>query len=193
MEYNKIISVTGLPGLYELVSSRNDGALVRSLDDQSTKFVSSRVHNFSHLESIEVYTEEDNVNLAEVFKAMADSSEKKPEEKDAAAVRAYFEKVFPSMDVARVYNSDMKKMIRWYAILEKNNIEIKLSEPAEEVAAEDAVTPVTEKTQKTAKSKAAKEEPTEVAPTSKTKSKKAVGETEQEEPVKVKKTVPKKK
>jgi hypothetical protein len=193
MEYNKIISVTGLPGLYELVSSRNDGALVRSLDDQSTKFVSSRVHNFSHLESIEVYTEDDNVNLAEVFKAMGESSEKKPEEKDAAAVRAYFEKVFPSMDVARVYNSDMKKMIRWYAILEKNKIEIKLSEPVEEAAAEEEVKTETEKTKKTAKPKAAKEEATEVAPAPKTKSKKASGETEQEEPVKAKKTAAKKK
>ena len=56
MEYNRIVAVTGLPGLYEAVSSKSDGAVVRSLDDQSTKFVSSRIHNLSHLESIEVYT-----------------------------------------------------------------------------------------------------------------------------------------
>jgi hypothetical protein len=193
MEYNKIISVTGLPGLYELVSSRNDGALVRSLDDQSTKFVSSRVHNFSHLESIEVYTEDDNVNLAEVFKAMGDSQEKRPEEKDAAGVRAYFEKVFPSMDVARVYNSDMKKMIRWYAILEKNKIEIKLTEPVEDIVDEEEVKTEPEKTKKAAKSKAVKEESTETSAAAKAKAKKTTNETEQEEPVKVKKTAPNKK
>ncbi|HEY0299264.1 MAG TPA: DUF5606 domain-containing protein, partial [Arachidicoccus sp.] len=56
MEYNKIISVTGLGGLYELVGSKADGAIVRSLDDNTTKFISSRSHQFSHLESIEVYT-----------------------------------------------------------------------------------------------------------------------------------------
>ncbi len=56
MEYNKIVAVTGLPGLYELLTSKTDGAIVRSLDDKSTKFVASRVHNFSHLESIEVFT-----------------------------------------------------------------------------------------------------------------------------------------
>ena len=56
MEYSKIIAVTGLPGLYELISSKNDGAIVRSLEDKSTRFVSSRVHHFSHLESIEIYT-----------------------------------------------------------------------------------------------------------------------------------------
>lgn len=66
MEYSKIIAVTGLPGLQELISSKNDGAIVRSLEDKSTKFVSSRVHNFSHLESIEVYTVSDNVNLVDL-------------------------------------------------------------------------------------------------------------------------------
>ena len=56
MEYSKLVAVTGLPGLFELINSKTDGAIVRSLEDKSTRFVSSRVHNFSHLESIEVYT-----------------------------------------------------------------------------------------------------------------------------------------
>ena len=93
MEYSKLVSVTGLPGLFELVASKNDGAIVRSLDDKNTKFVSSRVHNFSHLESIEVYTEGDNVNLVDVFHAMQNSSEVLPAEKDASAIKKYFEKV----------------------------------------------------------------------------------------------------
>lgn len=130
MEYNKIISVTGIPGLFELINSKNDGALIRSLEDRSTRFVSSRVHNFSHLESIEVYTTDENVNLAEVFQAMNSSAEPLPAEKDAKAIKAYFEKVFPNMDFERVYNSDMKKMVRWFGILRSNNIEIKLREQA---------------------------------------------------------------
>jgi len=133
MEYSKLVSVTGLPGLFELVASKNDGAIVRSLDDKSTRFVSSRVHNFSHLESIEVYTEGDNVNLVDVFQAMQSSEEKLPDEKDASAIKKYFEKVYPAMDFERVYASDMKKMIKWFGILTKNDIEIKLSEePAED-------------------------------------------------------------
>ena len=52
MNYNKIVSVTGLSGLFELVSSKADGGIVKSLEDNSVKFVSNRVHNFSHLESI---------------------------------------------------------------------------------------------------------------------------------------------
>jgi hypothetical protein len=133
MEYNKIIAVTGLPGLYELLSSKSDGAIVRSLDDKSTRFVSSRVHNFSHLESIEVYTVRDNVNLVDVLKAMEASSEKLPDEKDNSSLKGYFGKVYPDLDFDRVYTSDLKKMVKWFSVLQANNIEIKLSEPEEVV------------------------------------------------------------
>src|SRR5579864_6892182 len=95
MEYSKIIAITGLPGLFELISSKSDGGIVRSLDDKSTKFVSSRVHQFSHLESIEVYTTRQNVNLVDVLKAMESSKEKLPDDKDSTALKSYFEKVYP--------------------------------------------------------------------------------------------------
>jgi uncharacterized protein DUF6852/uncharacterized protein DUF5606 len=132
MEYTKLVSVSGLPGLFELIASKSDGAILRSLDDKTTRFVSSRVHNFSHLESIEVYTEQENVNLAEVFQAMQSSGENLPNEKDASAVKKYFEKVYPTMDFDRVYASDMKKMVKWFDVLQKNNVEIKLSEEEQE-------------------------------------------------------------
>jgi hypothetical protein len=139
MEYNKIIAVTGLPGLYELLSSKTDGAIVRSLDDKSTRFVSSRIHNFSHLESIEVYTVRDNANLVDVLKAMEASTEKLPDEKDNSSLKGYFSKVFPDLDFDRVYSSDLKKMVKWFSVLKSNNIEIKLSEPEEEVEEVEAV------------------------------------------------------
>ena len=128
MEYSKLVSVTGLPGLFELLSSKADGGVVKSLEDKSTKFVSTRVHNFSHLESIEVFTTGDNVNLVDVFTAMAAGEEKIPADNDAAAVKKYFETVYPTMDFGRVYASDMKKMVKWFGILKANDVEIKLSE-----------------------------------------------------------------
>src|SRR4029078_7089825 len=107
MDYNKIISVTGLSGLYELISSKADGAVVKSLEDNTTKFVSSRVHNFSHLESIEVFTVKDNTNLAELFSTIKNSEEKIPDAKaDTKELKAYFEKVYPDLDFDRVYASD---------------------------------------------------------------------------------------
>ncbi|HPH24941.1 MAG TPA: DUF5606 domain-containing protein [Chitinophagaceae bacterium] len=138
MEYSKLISVTGLPGLFELVGSKTDGAIVKNLEDKTTKFVSSRVHNFSHLESIEVYTVRDNVNLVEVLQAMDASKEALPNDKEAKAVVDYMKKVYPDMDFDRVYASDMKKMVKWYSILKANNVELKLTEEPEEETTEEA-------------------------------------------------------
>src|ERR1041384_5306690 len=107
MEYSKLVAVSGLPGLYELVSSKSDGAVVRSLEDKSTRFISSRIHNFSNLESIEVFTVNDNVNLAEIFFAMEKSSDSLPDSRDEVAVKKYFEKTYPDLDFERVYASDL--------------------------------------------------------------------------------------
>ena len=132
MEYRKIVSVTGLSGLFELVSSRGDGGVVRSLEDNSTKFVSNRIHNFSQLEGIEIYTTDENVNLVEIFDAIKSSNETLPASgADNKTIKAYFEKVFPKLDFERVYVSDMKKMIKWFDILNKAVVEIKRSEMAE--------------------------------------------------------------
>ncbi len=128
MEYGKIIAITGMPGLYELVTSKNDGAIVRSLDDKTTRFVSSRVHNFSHLETIEVYTVRENVNLIEIFKTMEAKGTKLPDTKDAGGLKKYFDEVYPEIDFERVYSSDLKKMIKWYEVLRTNGVELKLSE-----------------------------------------------------------------
>lgn len=144
MDYHKIISVTGMSGLFELVGSKTDGAIVRSLEDNSTKFVSSRIHNFSHLEGIEVYTENENVNLAEVLLAMEGSTEKLPDLNDAAAIKKYFATVYPTMDFDRVYTSDLKKMVKWFSSLKAANVEIKLPQEATEEETEEMEEPVAE-------------------------------------------------
>ena len=188
MEYSKIISVTGLVGLYELINTKSDGAIVRSLDDKSTKFASSRIHNFSHLESIEVFTTGENVNLAEVFQAMEKAGGSMPDSKDNGAVKKYFEKVYPDIDFERVYSSDLKKMIKWYDALKKNDVDIKLTEPepedtqteqAEEQAAKE---PEKKKTEKVSQAK----KPKQIA-------KKKTEKKEKEETKSAKKTKPAKK
>ncbi len=198
MEYSKLVAVTGLPGLFELINSKTDGAIVRSLDDQSTRFVSSRIHQFSQLESIEVYTVRDNVNLVDVFHAMEKDGGKLPDEKDAGAVRKYFEKVFPDMDFDRVYPSDMKKMVKWFAVLQKNKIEIKLTEvPEEEEEENEEPVEVEEKAAPKKKAKKAatttddEEEEEETKPTRKKTATKTAAKKETEAPKK--KTAAKKK
>jgi len=205
MDYSKIIAVSGLPGLYELISSKNDGAIVRSLDDKTSRFVSSRIHNFSHLESIEIYTVRDNVNLVDILQAIQKSKTAIPDLKDNAAIKKYFETVYPDLDFERVYSSDMKKIIKWYEVLKNNNVEIKLSEqPAEEVTATIEKEPVAEKPAEEApKKKAAQkkketaDKETEEAPKKAakpaSKAAKAKKEESKEEPAPKKKAAPKKK
>ena len=141
MEYSKIVAITGLPGLYEMINSKTDGAIVRSLDDKSTKFVSSRIHQFSHLESIEIYTVKENVNLIDILKSMDSSAEKLPDQKNDADLKKYFQKVYADIDFDRVYTSDLKKMVRWFSALKKHNIELKLTEPPKEEVVVEEVTP----------------------------------------------------
>lgn len=128
MEYNKLVAVSGLPGLFELLTTKSDGAIVRGLEDGQTRFAANRSHQFSHLESIEVFTQEENTNLIEVFKAMEKAGKPLPNEKDAGAIKSYFESVYPAFDFDRVYASDLKKMIKWFAVLQKHQVELKLSE-----------------------------------------------------------------
>ncbi len=199
MEYSKIIAVTGLPGLFELISSKSDGAIIRSLEDKTTRFASSRIHNFSHLESIEIYTKRENVNLVDIFHAMDKTGGKLPDSKNNDAVKQYFETVYPDLDFERVYNSDLKKMVKWFDVLKKNNIEIKLSEPPAEPdeVQEAPQEPATEeKPKKTAKKAAVKivddaetaaEEPKKKKTTTRTK-KEETGEEKTAKPAKKKKS-----
>jgi hypothetical protein len=168
MEYSKLVAVSGLPGLFELINSKNDGAIVRSLEDKTTRFISGRIHNFSQLESIEVFTKGDNMNLVDVFKAMEKSGTSLPNEKDADAVKKYFEKVLPDLDLERVYNSDLKKMVRWFDVLKKNGIEIKLSEP-EPATTESAVEKTAEKTEASTPLASEEKKPSKKKSTSKKK------------------------
>jgi len=157
MEYNRIVAVTGMPGLYEVISSKSDGAIVRGLEDKATKFVSSRIHNLSHLESLEVYTVRENVVLSDIFIAMKNNGGALPDVKDNNALRSYFEKVFPDLDFERVYASDMKKMIKWFEVLEQNQVDYTVK-PQEEIQEEVAEPVVSEsKAEKKAKKAEAKE------------------------------------
>ena len=177
MEYNRFVAVTGLPGLYEILSSKSDGAIVRSLDDKSTKFVSSRIHNLSHLESIEIYTVRENTSLSDVFNNMKNNGEKLPDVKDNKALKAYFEKVYPDLDFERVYSSDMKKMVKWYDILQQNEVDFTPKESAatseENVSAEAAPEQVDAEVEEVPETK---EAPAKKTAAKKTAAKKATAE-----------------
>ena len=61
-----------------MIASKTDGAIVRSLDDKTKQIYLQPPTQFSHLESIEVYTQHENVNLIDIFKSMDANSEQLP-------------------------------------------------------------------------------------------------------------------
>src|SRR5690606_24502381 len=125
MVYREIVSVTGIGGLFQLIATKSDGAIVRNLADKSTKFIPARLHNVTPLESIEIYTTGDNVRLHEVLEKMKENSSLPlPDAKkdDNDTIKSYFLQVFPELDEDRVYVSDMKKMLKWFGILKQNDL-----------------------------------------------------------------------
>jgi hypothetical protein len=208
MEYREIVAVTGLGGLYQLLSTKSDGAIVRNLADMSTKFISARLHNVTPLESIEVYTTGANVRLHEVLALMQEQEAATPlvdgKSSDNNAIKNYFVSVFPEIDIDRVYVSDMKKILKWYHLLKSNDLlkfeKIDEQEEAQEQAAQTAdelvAAPAEEKPKKAAKAKteanAEETEGDDAKPAKKARAKKVVAETAEGEE-KPKKTARKKK
>ncbi len=158
MEYSKIIAVSGFSGLFELMASKSDGAILKSMSEKTSKFISSRIHQFTQLNTVEIYTHTDNVNLVEIFSIMQKSNVDLPDTKDNTALKSYFEKVYPEMDFERVYPSDMKKIVKWFDQLAANNIEFKLEEEIEEEEQPELVEEVVAKKTKSKKEEENKEE-----------------------------------
>jgi hypothetical protein len=139
MKLSEIVSVTGLPGLYKASGKRTDGLIVTSLTDGSTKFVSGRIHLFSTLDNITIYTQEGSKELKQVLADMK-KNEKKHSPADLKTdeqLKAYFETVVPDYDKEKVYVSHMKKLIGWFNVLNGKGLieELIADETAEEKAA----------------------------------------------------------
>ena len=115
MNLKNIIAVSGVSGLMELVSSKPNGLLLMDPITKKTQFYSIRMHQFTPLETVSIYTSMDTVDVTTVFKSMMDneptplSSKVKNEE-----LMSYLQSVLPDYDRDRVHPGDVKKLIKWY-------------------------------------------------------------------------------
>ena len=138
MEFKEIIAVTGISGLKRLVANRNDGLILSDLNGENKKFFSNRQHMFSPLENIAIYTEDDTVPLLDVMIEMKNQkATSAPVEPNSSndILRNYLGSILPGFDRERVNISDIKKLIRWFLILEETDV-IKAPE-AEAIKAEE--------------------------------------------------------
>ena len=161
MDIAEIVAVTGVPGLFKVAARRNDGLIVTSLVDDKTQFLSGRTHLFSTLDNITIFTTDEPAILKDVLAAIKKNEGKHPvpDVKDDAGLKAWLEAALPNYDKEKVHVSDMKKLAKWYNILNaKNLIEELTAEKTAEVAAEGKEESA-EKEKKEVKKDAAKKEP----------------------------------
>lgn len=133
MSLEKILSISGKPGLYELKTQTRGGFVAQSLLDGKKLNVSSR-HNVSMLSEISIYTHNGEVPLNEVFQKISEKEngeEAIGHKEPSGKLEAYFSEILPEYDEDRVYLSDIKKMVQWYNLLNKNGI-TDFSEPENE-------------------------------------------------------------
>lgn len=125
MDFNKIIAVTGKPGLFEILSQTKTGVIVKNLLEDK-RFPITATHNVSLLENIAIYTYEKEVPLSTVIKAIADKEDGKEaisHKESGKKLEAYFTEVLPDYDAERVYTSNIKKVVQWYNLLAKSEFD----------------------------------------------------------------------
>ena len=119
MKLEKVIAITGKPGLYQIISQSKSGVIVESLSDKK-RFPVNSLHNVSTLNDIAIYTYETEVPLKAVFFNIFEKEEGK-ESIDPKSSKndllAYFSEVLPGYDEERVYASNIKKILTWYNAL----------------------------------------------------------------------------
>ncbi|TQI70193.1 hypothetical protein JM79_1102 [Gramella sp. Hel_I_59] len=124
MGLDKILAISGKPGLYELTAQTRGGFVAKSMLDGKKIAVNMR-HNVSILSEIAIYTYTEEIPLGEVFQKI---SEKENGEKTIShkvsknEMEAFFSEILPDYDEDRVYASDMKKIIQWYNLLVENGM-----------------------------------------------------------------------
>ena len=127
-----ILSISGYPGLFKMVTEAKNSIIVESLitGKRMPAYSTSKI---SALSDISVFTETGEIQLKELFKKIQESGKEISVKASSNEFKAFFEELLPEYDKDRVYVSDMKKIIQWYLLLNEKNL---LNEPDEEITEE---------------------------------------------------------
>ena len=154
MDLQGIISISGRPGLFKIVTQGKSNVIVESLIDKK-RFPAFASEKISSIEDISIFTDAEDVKLTDVFSTLLtqnDGKEAINHKVEEAVLRKTFEGVLPNYDIDRVYLSDIRKVFQWYNLLLKEGLLKK-----EEVAVEEGEKPAkAEKEPKKVKADAAK-------------------------------------
>ena len=130
MNFDKILAISGKPGLFELKIQTRSGFVAESMIDGKRITVSMR-SNVSLLSEISMYTHTQEKPLVEILRAIAIKENEGPaisHKEDNAKLLAYFMQIVPDYDEERVYPSDIKKVLNWYNMLQAKGL-VYIDEP----------------------------------------------------------------
>lgn len=141
MNLEKILSISGKPGLYVLKVQTRTGFVAESLSD-GKKITVNLKSNVSLLSEISIYTYEGEKPLAEIMNSIAAKESNGPSishKEDNATLAAYFKEILPNYDEERVYPSDIKKILNWYNTLQAKGLVVDDAPAVAEVVEAPAV------------------------------------------------------
>jgi len=124
MDLTKIISISGKPGLFKLVSQAKGSFIVEDLDKGKKTSISAQ-NNVSLLENVAIYGISEEFPLKEVFTRIYNKENGDAcisHKESGANLRKYMEEILPEYDESRVYDSDLKKLFQWYNILQAKGL-----------------------------------------------------------------------
>lgn len=121
MNLRGLVAVTGKPGLFRLVGQNKNGFVIEGLDKQNIRhIVNLSTTKMATLEDITIFGEEDEIKLITIFNEIKSRGQEIPAPKaDGKVLREFFREIAPDHDEARVYSSDIKKIINWYNIIKE--------------------------------------------------------------------------
>lgn len=137
----KILSISGSPGLFKLVNQGKNMLIVESLatGKRTPAYAHDKVVSLS---DVSIYTPEADEPLPNVFesiKQLTGGTQVDYKKMDDADLREYFAKVLPEYDRDRVYTTDIRKVFAWYnELIAAGVTDFKDNEIAEDQAAEEA-------------------------------------------------------
>lgn len=122
-----ILSISGKPGLYKLVSRGKLNLIVESIDDKHKRMPAFATDKVISLADITMYADSDDVPLMKILAGVRDKEGGKPltlnyKKCSGSELREYFAQILPDFDRERVHDSDIKRLLTWYDILVKNDI-----------------------------------------------------------------------
>lgn len=137
MKLSELASVSGKGGLFKVVAPTKTGVILESLDEQKAKLVAGANLRISLLHEISIYTttKEGTVSLQSVLKTIHKEFGNDTGvngDSDGSELKAFLKSVLPTYDEDRVYVSDIKKLVRWYATIVKYAPEVLTEEEKQE-------------------------------------------------------------